>query len=242
MSQLSEILQLRDYAINFGLACVRTRIGHLGTGKEKIIFEIRDSLIYRAWAVNWHVKHLKDHHCAFEKELQNRIPEAMNSPQLLFDHACILHYLFDDIVFNCASMFDYIGNLVGLAYLGTTKSRLKWNGAVKSAHDKKNVIHSTPVSEKLVTIHREWVDPLMGYRGDTIHHKINLGKATHTFDFSSDSAELKVQIPPALAKVIYKDEAEVNMIDGAGRIAETTGKFCNEILICMERTLEPNYW
>ena len=46
----------------------------------------------------------------------------------------------------------------------------------------------------------------------------------------------------AIAKAIYKDEAEVNMLVGADRIAETSGKFCNEILICMERTLEPNYW
>lgn len=244
LPQSSELLRLRDQAIAFGLACVKTRIGHLGSGKEKIIFEIRDSLIYRAWSVHWHVDYLERQHQAFEKQLRGKITEALDSPQLLFSHRYILSYIFDDIVFNSASMFDYVGNLVGLTYLGPKKSRLKWNGALKSSRDKGNPIHVAPVAEKLLATHRNWVNHLMNYRGDTIHHKIDLGKASHRLGFSNGKldAELNVHVPSSLTKTIFRNESELGLIDGSTRISETSAKCCNEILACMETTMEPAYW
>ena len=244
LPQSYELLRLRNQAIAFGLACVKARIGHLGSGKEQIIFEIRDSLIYRAWSVQWHVNYLERQYQAFEKQLQGDITEALDSPQLLFNHRQILSYIFDDVVFNSVSMFDYVGNLVGLAYLGTKKSRLKWNGALNSSRDKSNPIHIAPVAEKLLTAHRNWVDPLMNYRGDTIHHKIDLAKANHRFGFSDGKldAELNVHVPSSLTNTVFRNEGELNLIDGSARIAETSAKYCNEILACMETTLRPAYW
>lgn len=239
-----ELLQLRDHAIAFGLKMVTTRIGGLGSGKEKIIFEIRDSLIYRAWSVHWHVDYLERQHRAFEKQLHQHFLEALDSPQPLLSHRYILSYIFDDVVFNSASMFDYVGNLVGLTYLGPTESRLKWSGALNSVRDKNNLIYGVPVAEKLVNAHRKWVDPLMSYRGDTIHHKIDLGKANHAFDFTGGDLDtaLNVHVPSSLSKRIFKNERELGLVEGSMQIAETSARYCNEILSCMESTMTPAYW
>ena len=240
----SELCRLRDQAMAFSHACIKTRIGHLGTDKSKIIFEIRDSLIYRAWFVQWHVDYLQRQHRAFEKELQGQILEVLNSPQLLFTHRSVLSFIFDDIVFNSASMFDYIGNLVGLAYLGPNKTRLKWNGALNSSRDKSNPIYGAPVAEKLLIAHKEWVDHLMNYRGDTIHHKIDLGTAGHKFEISKEKLDVKLNahIPCSLAKSIFQNKSDLSLVDGSKLLAESSAKYCNGILACMETTMDHDYW
>lgn len=180
--QYPNIDQVQKAAIQFGLACVRNRIGHLGTDKDKIIFEVRDSLIYRNWAVRWHLHFLRQQHRVIEARLLQDMRGALSNPQFLHDSQQLMSYIFDDVIFNLAAMFDYVGNLVGLAYRGPTKSRTKWNGAVKGARDSKNSISEAPVGDLLKSVHASWVNHLMEFRGDHIHHKAELGNAEHSLD------------------------------------------------------------
>lgn len=244
-SQYSHIDQVQQAAIQFGLACVKTRVGHLGTGKDKIIFDVRDSLIYRNWAVRWHLQVLRQQHLAIEKRLMLDMNGALNDPQYLHHSQQIMSYIFDDVIFNLAAMFDYVGNLVGLAYRGPAKSRTKWNGAVKGARDSNNTISKAPVGELLKTVHASWVNHLMDFRGDHIHHKAELGNAAHTLSLNQErlKVEVNVSVPRSLAKrLLTADDQEVDVMAGADKIAETSAMHCNAILNKMTETLEPAYW
>jgi len=93
--------------------------------------------------------------------------------KLLFTFKAIeqVSYCLDNLIFNLASMSDYIGNYLGLLIYGPNFQTIKWNGFVK----KTNVIYKDHEFGNLLSAeHKDWFDKLHNYRGDIIHRKVLL--------------------------------------------------------------------
>jgi len=244
MSNIDELVKIERAVIEFCLECVRNRIGHMGTGKGRTMFEIRDSLIYRTSAVNWHLTNLKSLHKSLEEKLLNAPHSSINDPSVMRSNQYQIYFLFDDIIFNLASMFDYLGNLIGLAYIGPNKNRMKWNGITKCFRDPKNKLSELNFAKNVIEINNKWVNHLMSYRGDSVHHKIDMGGAQHTWEYSENeiSININIDLPNSLAKKLFNEkDKSVCLIEASSELVEKSAKHCSEVLLLMKRELKPDY-
>ncbi len=140
-------------------------------------------------------------------------------------------FLFDDIVFGAASLFDYFAGLTGLTLLGVNEQRLKWGGLIRRAvAAERNATSDDPTGllrygtrALVLRRNREWINQLMEYRSDIIHHRSDQPDATITVDFlaQSDRTRLSVFAPSrfvrrmALGRKTEEDEERIALLDAA---------------------------
>jgi len=183
---------------------------------------LRDSIIYRAGSVRFHLKLLLFIKGSIEKAFTEDLKKINDLPLMIQGTENMLQ-LFDDIVFHICSMFDYLGNLIGLLYCGQDKMKLKWNGILNSIMDKNNKLSKASIVPILEQTHKELVNPLFNYRTRLIHHKKDsarglqktyLGKEFTNIDFNVGFPEMlkKALKIKCLEKLQSKNQEEVNII------------------------------
>lgn len=126
----------------------------------------RYSIVYRSDSIMWHLKVLIDQRKQITEILEKKLGEYVNNPVELINFRKHQYYIFDDIIFNLLSMYDYIAAMIGYMF---QKKYLKWNSLVNSSFDRNNEIGNSDFSEIIIEHHRSWVDKLMGFRSDLIH-------------------------------------------------------------------------
>ncbi len=187
---------------------------------------LRDSMLYRAESVGYHIDLLKWQFAAFTQQSQ-----SMNAPGAslhLLGFRKILTFLSDDILFNSISMLDYVGNLIGCTLSGPNNQRLKWNGVVKAARDKINPLSARAAAKTMLALHKEWIDKLHGARSEIIHERITLGDGGRTITFPEGTrllSTLSFEMPSTVVKRLaflptFADtEGRVQLVVGAEQIA-----------------------
>lgn len=186
--------------------------------KECPNFLLRDSIIYRLFSIRYHLQLIIVTQNNIVKSIEKRFPNddidifLMGREQLL--------YIFDDIVFGLCSLLDYIGNMIGLIYIGQHKANIKWNGCIKSCRDKNNLLSSYSISQYLIEQDNLWASDLYCYRSRLIHDKkdnvgakktINLGDEGFSIRFSVESPTMFLNIIKEYSKSNYSDNQ--NLID-----------------------------
>jgi len=175
--------------------------GH-SSSRDDTAFALRDSMLYRAQSVGYHIDLIKTQFASLSDQGLKRLGTHPQDKTFLFNGRQFLTFLSDDILFNAISMLDYLGNLVGFI-LAPPSTKLKWNGVVKSCLDHSNALHNTDVANTIITLHREWIDKLHYVRSRIIHERMALGNGKRTISFPSGSGlalTLFFEMPPTVVK------------------------------------------
>jgi len=206
-------------------------------GKQRLIADLRHNLSYRLASVRWHYNYL----CQLHRQLDGQFLPALaaegESTSFLLGAAHQTYFVFDDIIFNLVSCFDYIARLAGFLMLGDKGVGLKWNNLVNSASDSSHSLSKGELAKLVVRWHKDLVNPLQEYRGDLIHRKRMMGDVKGSFHFSkgTTSSSVVVSVPDALAKVLtgnasFRSSEAPDVLSGAGVLIDRA-VMCGEELL-----------
>jgi hypothetical protein len=78
----------------------------------------------------WHIEILTNQRKAIASDLKKNFPECVKNPMPVIFSKKHQYYIFDDIIFNILSMFDYLASMIGFMF---QNKYLKWNNLVRSA-------------------------------------------------------------------------------------------------------------
>jgi len=92
------------------------------------MYRLRDNVLYRSSSLVWHLNTLHKHHEAYENQFKKN-PSDPN----IYHSKSALFFIFDDLIFNLMSLYDYYANLLAYFILGPNKQTIGWNSLAKSA-------------------------------------------------------------------------------------------------------------
>jgi hypothetical protein len=208
---------------------------------------LRNSMLYRAEAVGFHVDLLRWHLTSFLRRANADVLTNQKDPSFLHNCRNVLTFLSDDILFNAISMLDYVGNLAGYTLAGPNWQSKKWNGIVRGARDQRNPIASTTVGKLMVVLHAEWVDKLHDVRSRIIHERIILGDGGQELTLNKDNtfvSTLTFQLPPIVVKRLgflqdFRDsDGRIDIVVGAEQIALRAIDVASSVMAALRRDLD----
>ena len=181
MDELKDLLQKFKYDVSDCGVRVYSRINPNKIPKtDHPINKIRFNVAYRADSVVWHIELLINQRKVIASNMEKTFPECLKNPMDVIWSRKHQFYIFDDIIFNILSVFDYLACMIGVMFRGRY---LRWNNLVRSASDKNNDIGKYSFASSIVEIHENWVDSLMGFRSDLIHQQSHFGDAKVDISF-----------------------------------------------------------
>jgi hypothetical protein len=133
----------------------------------------------------------------FEKEALPRMMHHAQTKQL---------YLFDNVVFNLVSLFDYTANLSGYQYFGRNQRKWKWKGLMVEARKEAKTEGQTgklhkEFARRAIEINQNWVSKLSERRARVYHDSPDNSEVSATMDFSDfNKSSLIVAMPDSFKK------------------------------------------
>jgi hypothetical protein len=195
--------------------------------------EARDIAVSLRDSISARFDSLRFHYLVMERLQQGqhdapgaKRPIAEESRQILsvVRHA---HYLFDDVVFNAASLFDYLGNAVWFGFHGQNHVKKKWSKVYEASHrhdlesrlPKGPRIFGSKTGGLIERVHREFVDDLYGYRSDLIHYRQDQPNVySHRFWEDVTNFGLRVSLPPEYARRFRRLIPDLTSSNEAGQM------------------------
>jgi hypothetical protein len=164
--------------------------------------DLAASIVYRADACLLHLRLLKlgldDGAALITPAARGRVNRAV-----LRDTSLLVQMLFDDLVFNSASAFDYTGCLIGFVAEGEGSHEIEWKKAVGKVKHAPG-LDLTRVAVKQV--HNSFVYSLFRYRSETIHFKSDGVPAKITYSLVGQSPKLRIGAPHGFERWLLKPE------------------------------------
>jgi len=115
--------------------------------------------------------------------------------------ARIYMFLFDNIINQIISLFDYVAYLYTYILIGQHAKKRKWNNSLK-----KNEIKFKDFSSYLNKINNEFINNLADIRADIFHSKF-LGMSTNfTKNFMDNTVEMEFKIDKKFQKFLIKSK------------------------------------
>jgi hypothetical protein len=213
---------------------------HQGTKEQRDlqqrVFTLRDSLLFRAGSLVWHLEGMREYRTRVEQRFKADLVaalEAVTEPLEIRRYQRRQFFLFDDVVFNTLSFYDYLGNLISVSRLGGRKGL--WETVVKQCRCTPS--RADPALAHLVVRTNDaWVGVLDQFRDDVIHYEARLGEGEATFDEDTRVAEWRVWVPePLKAKLALfsRVEEKIEVVDGAALIVDEALRTGAEIAHCV---------
>lgn len=254
--------ELRQQAISTAICYLpissrRGQAAELRKSNQTTIMKLRDSLIYRSEAISWHVTLLSRMQEQALAKLHSTFPDPNAPYDIMRATAREQQFVFDDLVFNCIALFDYVANMVGFAYYGDRRRKAKWDRIQKYARDEEvdrrdhvNVrIAGSAVGELIRDSQVALVSPLSDYRADLIHYETvpaGGGVATRLERNSSGTSDLSFDLTITVPKPFARrfvvpgyetDATKVTLRRAAEWVATESHARCRRILRELERDL-----
>jgi hypothetical protein len=183
------------------------------------IHKRKNAVLYRCYATQWHLYVARNFIASTAREANH--PDARGElPPFLRDRTEQTFFIFDDIVFNLLSMFDYLAALLGLVITNKRYEWTRWNQLIRII---RNDDHGYPDTSKLLTtVHASWVDKLSGYRAGLYHQKADMGFAEYRDQPFKDDIELRMFLPEQAIKQIpvFKGRDKVEFIEGITEVLD----------------------
>ena len=126
------------------------------------LYELRSSLEYRLGCCTF----LNDLSEKFRIQLES---SNISDPSAIDPTMFRVHCITDSLIFNLASVFDYLSSLIAYVVEGDKGRKKKWNSLFKSLNN--TTYKDLDLATFVQKTHREYVDILFGYRSELIHHK-----------------------------------------------------------------------
>ena len=147
------------------------------------------------------------------------------------------HYLFDDLVFNAASLFDYLGNSIWFGFHGQNYIKKKWSKVYEAAKrpdleeglSLKTRIYGSRTGTLILEAHDALVGDLYGYRSELIHIRAD-GPDVFSSRFWEESSRsgFRLPLPKAYMRrlrglVAADAQDQVDMLAGAEHLIRRIG-------------------
>ena len=197
------------------------------------INQVRGSLLYRINAIVYHINILINQRKEINKQIGREFSNNTANPISIENLIIHQYYLFDDIIFNLLSMFDYISAMIGFMF---ENKYYKWNSLVKSARNNNTAIGNEMFAKDIVKLHSDWVDPLLQYRSDLIHKSPKFGEETINRggykrkipDFTIIKVNIKLN---KLVQKVSKDCNPVDVIDCSIFLGNYSFTACKDLFV-----------
>lgn len=223
--------------------CVAWRTADQSSGRPQLIgggwppaqdiYRARDSLNYRISSLSWHMKTLYDTQSIEAQKISESEINRVTDPNIS-NHALMrIGYVFDNIVFNSVSAFDYLAKYICRVHFPAVRgSQLEWRKLrLKNALLK---LEDKQLSGLIEQIDLEWFRPLDRLRGDIIHDGAEIGdmqfseqynsdRITHTFEFNMPKKATEL-LP------IFEDNTTIAVEPGAAMIMLQTLQYTRQII------------
>ncbi len=175
----------------------------VGNGDD-FIYSLRSSIQHRLQAIGWHYLQMKIGQDSAERQYFHALKEGTEWEHMLAVHS-IQYFLFDDIVFNLISLFDYIGNTAGYFLKGEAGKKIKWKGIAKSGRDSANELSKHSIAKSISKYDSQLVTKFESYRAEIFHYGSNTGSVGAKYEFPSSGRGLKIEIAvPEKFKKIFQ--------------------------------------
>lgn len=154
------------------------------------ILGLRDSIVYRFESLAYHIDLLlgRERACLepFRDEIFRR--DALDHVR---SASRDMKFLFDDLVFSAASLFDYFGNAIGFLLLREPTVNKKWGGVRKWAVADQD---GTQTAEIVRQLGDEWIRGMIDYRNGLIHEESDTAGGAYRCTLAGGSAQLEIRI------------------------------------------------
>jgi hypothetical protein len=221
--------------------------------------EARDSAVSLRDSIWTRFDSLRFHHSLLlrlnddKREKLNAQKPGSDDFDLLWASTWYTHYLFDDVVFNSISLFDYLGNAVWFAFHGQNHIKKKWNKAYSAAKGSDMEVRlkrgprilGSKTGAVIRRAHESFVNALYEYRSDLIHNRID-GPNVFSHEFWEQTRQpgfraslpkgyvhrLRVLLPNAKA-----GNPDVDVASGAEHLILRTGHVTLELLGALQEDI-----
>ncbi|TPE45446.1 hypothetical protein [Pontibacter mangrovi] len=137
-----------------------------GTYSNDDFIELRNSITLRLENIFYHYDLLASINVSDEEIITNEIISPLVTPQIAIKQ----DFLFDSIVFNTLSLFDYTSCLIKyIIETNKQKKKLLWTQLIRTARGTNN-FKETSLAKLLVELDKKWVFVLGEYRAELIHY------------------------------------------------------------------------
>lgn len=227
----------------------------LGPRARDAAVEIRDSIRARFESLSFHYHLLVRIHEGHSQALEDRAPASSEEDfPGLWQAAWQEQFLFDDLVFNAASLFDYLACAIWFGFHGRNHRKKKWNDVTSAARepgrepDPKDgpSIHGSLTGRKALAADRDFVGDLAGYRADLIHHRVDAGTASSRYKHDGEdlAADLSVSLPANYAKAVKAlvpdmgtGESDPELTDAGAHLIGRVGRVTLDLLEALQDDL-----
>jgi hypothetical protein len=184
--------EISDYLILLGFDYVNKILGSINNDR---FYQIRDSINLRINSVLFHYHILEQIHNPKKKIItQNYSP--LHSISISSQQS----FLFDSIIFNTISVFDYLSCLITLVEKKNKDDwRRTWTSLCKSARGTAD-FKDSKIALRISKLDHEWVGKLNDYRAELIHYDTSGLPASQTYNVMQNSLEIHVSMPRTLKK------------------------------------------
>jgi hypothetical protein len=177
-------------------------------------FSIRDSIGLRIQSVIFHYKIL-DSICNPKRKLITPDLPPLGTMSIPIQQK----FLFDSIIFNTISIFDYLGCMINYIM---EKNKDKWEktwSRLEHIARTNAKFNSTSLGRKILSMNNEWVGKLNEYRAELIHYQTENLASNETYNSKECSLDILVIAPSQLlkyfkqlAKITNKKDLNINSI------------------------------
>jgi len=198
MADMLALIQRITQAVSW---CINQEVKSIDLNEgTKLKFKLRDNLAFRLNSLFFHLDLTLQAHFAHAEQVMAKGP---NQPNLMNQAQHELQFLFDDIVFNSVSAFDYLARFISVTYLGEHCS-LKWPSLLRASSDKKNKMFNFQMAALVRSTNQIWVDKLYEYRSEVIHTNHDQTESSIKTRVTPDSisSNLFVKTPPNFSKTV----------------------------------------
>ena len=188
--------RMRELAVEAGIAfsngeIARNYLTAEGRNLRHRVVELRDALVYRFDGLLYHLDMMEKERRAAHMLAADGDPRP--DTDLARQTSLRQRFLFDDVVFNAVSLFDYIGRFIGLTLQDDQNMKLRWDRCYKWAKHPatgrgKNHIYGTRTADIVVEVDEEWVRRLATFRSRVIHYESESVDGGHTIRFEGSPA------------------------------------------------------
>lgn len=238
----------RDEGVNLALAFNH---GSIPSPHGDEVFRLRDSLFYRLSAVLFHYQLLE----LIDAEGQGRTLADVTVPFFLENQVEKASYVFDDIVFNLMSLFDYTAGLLFYIYyfdhvedLETALRAVGWaeirNQAANANRNisgiRANRLHNSEVGPAIMMADESVVEKLRIYRNDIIHNARDKPSGSAKIDWVEERASsMTITAPVKFSRIFsYPDPQSDNILDSAIWLINLVFRSAKELLKSSTRDMK----
>jgi hypothetical protein len=190
---------------------VMTRIA--GTGRR--YNNLRDSIDYRCWAIQFHLHAIRQVHDDLLAEAAAidvvRWFKDKNLPLYIHEkYALRERFLLDDVLLNTASLFDYLANLVCYVLIGEHSPNVRWQKFVRMCRSPKDhqALAGTMVAPTVIETHSRFINGLYNLRSDIAHHSILDTRLSSAINLMQDEMpDFKIRVnKDAVRRLLFLDK------------------------------------